>query len=231
MRFLWIVFFHVFHFSIEGTAVIRHWGIENRPRNPSALEHKIYMIPSPLPLLRRLCCQVPEMEPCHSVSCIRMMSTAERINYPAHFGVAGMVLYQPLTAHHGSLLMESLMRCSARRCRSHADRAEIKGFAKSLLSKQAAKMNWLPKTAALSRAKPMINREGKQENLYWVSHFYCKEGFFRLTEVALTTIAGSSLPRHPVSEPLQRPIVFIEKRLKTGSAHPDGSCSLMADCV
>lgn len=40
--------------------------------------------------------------------------------------------YQPLTAEHGSLLMESLMRCSARRCRSHADRAEIKGSAKSL---------------------------------------------------------------------------------------------------
>lgn len=100
------------------------------------------MIPSPLPLLPRLCCQVPEMvEPCHSVSCIRMMSTTERINYPAHFGVAGTGLYQPLTAEHGSLLMESLMRCSARRCRSHADRAEIKGFAKLLLSKQATKMN------------------------------------------------------------------------------------------
>lgn len=70
-----------------------------------------------------------------------MMSTAERINYPAHFGVAGAVLYQPLTAEHGSLLMESLMRCSARRCRSHADGVEIKAFAKSLLPKQARKMN------------------------------------------------------------------------------------------
>lgn len=66
------------------------------------------------------------------------MGTAERINYPAHFGVAGTALYRPLTAEHGSLLMESLMRCSAQRCRSHSNRAEIKGFAKSLLSKQAA---------------------------------------------------------------------------------------------
>lgn len=139
-------FFPLFHFSIEGTAVLRHRGIKNLPRNPSAFDHKIYMIPSPLPLLPRLCCQVPEMEPCHSVSCIRMMSTADRINYPAHFGVAGMVLYQPLTAEHGSLLMESLMSYSARQCCSHADRAEIKGFTKSLLSKQATKMNWLPKT-------------------------------------------------------------------------------------
>lgn len=49
-----------------------------------------------------------------------------------------MELHRPLTAEHGSLLMESLMRCGARPYRSHADPAEIKGFAKSLLSKQAA---------------------------------------------------------------------------------------------
>lgn len=47
MRFLWIVFFPVFHFSVEGTAVIRHRGAENLPRNPSAFDRKIYMIPSP----------------------------------------------------------------------------------------------------------------------------------------------------------------------------------------
>lgn len=179
MRFFWIVFFSVFQFSVEETTVIQHWGIENLPGNPPAFDHKIYMIPSPSPLLPRLCCQVPEMEPCHSVSCIRMMSTAERINYPAHFGVAGTVLYQPLTAEHGSLLMESLMRCSARRCWSHSDRAEIKGFAKSLLLKQAMEMNSLPKSGfaykelsvALSHAKSTVNRESSQENLYWVSHF------------------------------------------------------------
>lgn len=51
MRFLWIVFFPFFHFSVEGTAVTWHRGVENLPRNPSAFDHKIYTIPSPLPLL------------------------------------------------------------------------------------------------------------------------------------------------------------------------------------
>lgn len=40
--------------------------------------------------------------------------------------------------------MESLMRSDIQRCCSHGDRAKIKGFMKSLLSKLAMEIKWLP---------------------------------------------------------------------------------------
>lgn len=79
------------------------------------------------------------MDSCHCVSCIRMMSTRERINY-RHTLEWKACKYQPL--QHCTLI-ESLMRRGIQRCCSRGDRAKIKGFMKSLLSKLATKNKWL----------------------------------------------------------------------------------------
>lgn len=83
------------------------------------------------------------MDSCHCVSCIKMISTEERINY-RHTLEWEACKYQPATAVHCSLLMESLMRSDIQWCCSHGDWAKIKGFMKSLLSKLATEINDCP---------------------------------------------------------------------------------------
>lgn len=102
------------------------------------------------------------------------MSTGERINgenkLPPHFRVEGMQV-SAATAVHCSLLMESLMS-DIQRCCSHGDRVKIKGFMKSLLSRRAIQIKWLPNMAFCKRymvlfwsyAKAKIERQRERES-------------------------------------------------------------------
>lgn len=63
--------------------------------------------------------------------------------------------------------MESLMRWGIQQCCSHCDWAKIKGFMKSLLSKLAMKIKWLPNMVSCKRYMVLFCYMQKGEGEIW----------------------------------------------------------------
>lgn len=231
---LWIVFFPVFHFSVEGSAVIWHREPASQPfcfRSQNIHDPLPFAPPPPtlLPGTRDggalSQCELHQDDEHHRENKLPStlwssrhgaISAAYSRTWLPSYGITNEVQCPAMSKPRRSSRNQRLRKIAAVKT-SHENEPICP---KPDLHTGNCHVH------ALSHAKPTINREGNQENLYWVSHFWCEKG-----SLDSLTMAASCRPRLPVSEPLRRPLVFAEQRLKTGPAHPDGSCSLVADCV